>query len=81
MQGAVMSLELISKKTDVDKAYVIMFSELSEEAQQKALACVGVESEAEKHWDILPIAYTHMGMSLTTQEDIDMEVLSQIGFY
>lgn len=75
------NFELISKKNYVRRNDIIMFDELSREAQERALQHYNIEHAAQKHWDVLPIAYIHNNFDASTQQNIDDEALCQIGFY
>lgn len=73
--------ELISARSHSKRVDVIMFEDLSDFAKAKALEYAEISRAEQRHWDVLPIAYTHCGMNLESQESIDDEALSQIGYY
>ena len=64
------------------RSSVIMFEYLSEDAQQKALAHMQVNSPYDMHWDVIPIAQLPYGsIAEFDQDDIDLQALTQIGYY
>jgi hypothetical protein len=60
----------------------IMFHHLSSEAQEMALSFMNAASPYELHWDVMPMAQLPYGIiSDFEQYDIDLQALTQIGYY
>lgn len=57
----------------------IMFFELSMDTQERLLAFAQVSHPSDKFWDILPVAYIYQNKLDMTQNEIDDEVLLQLG--
>jgi len=75
-------LELINPGISTNnEADVIMFGDLSIEAQKKALEHLKIKNPSEKHYDVLPMAYVVSVFDFSTQSEIDDEALQQIGYY
>lgn len=71
--------QLTSGSNHDSSVFIIMFNELSQEAQKKALDFKGVDSTTKKHWDVCPMAY--IDNIPQCQNEIDDEALAQIGYY
>lgn len=64
------------------RSSTIMFDNLSDEAQEKALKHMDASSPYELHWDVMPIAQLPYGyVHEFEQDDIDLQALTQIGYY
>lgn len=69
------SLESERDTRDLDSER-IFFSDLSEEAQQKALDKKGISDYRDVNWDILPMAYHYEAISNLSQYEIDENALA-----
>lgn len=72
------STGLDTRDLDAEKIY---FTDMSEEAQKKALAFKGVSDHRDMNWDIFPVYRHYESKSNLSQEEIDTEALSSLGFY
>lgn len=69
------SLKSKSDSRDLDSER-IFFSDLSEEAQQKALDKKGISDYRDANWDIIPIVYYYEPISNLSQDEIDDNALA-----
>ncbi|PCI30136.1 MAG: hypothetical protein COB67_02295 [SAR324 cluster bacterium] len=59
----------------------VYFSDLSETAQEKALAHTNVDSPAMNNWDVFPLEYLAESKLDMSQDEIDLAGLTGIGAY
>ena len=62
------------------KKSTIMFDDISISAKEKVLKIKGVNNPKDAYLDVMPVAYI-AGITLETQDQVDEEVLSQMGYY
>lgn len=73
--------QLSSSEGNSDRIDSIMFEQMSAETQKLVLSFKEIEKPSDKHWDVCPIAFIHGEFDMNNQDDIDNEVLGQIGYH